>query len=70
MAHLADLIRSKLLYQYGGIWCDATMYMTDFFDENIYEYSVDEFREAVNNHEYEGDGYLFLFCNKVRNNNI
>ena len=36
----------------------------EYSDENIYEYSVDEFREAVNNHEYEGDGYLFLFCNK------
>lgn len=36
--HLSDLLRCKLLYKYGGIWCDATLYLTDFFDSQIYLY--------------------------------
>ena len=34
--HFADIIRTKLLYEYGGIWMDATLYMTDTFSNDIY----------------------------------
>ncbi len=30
-AHFADIVRVALLYQYGGIWCDATLYAADDF---------------------------------------
>ncbi|MCM1174193.1 MAG: capsular polysaccharide synthesis protein [Blautia sp.] len=35
-AHLADIIRCALLYKYGGIWLDATVYMTDRLPEECF----------------------------------
>lgn len=35
LAHLSDIIRTSLLYEYGGIWMDATMYMLHPFDEIV-----------------------------------
>lgn len=34
-AHFSDICRVELLYQYGGIWCDATDYVTSEFPEWI-----------------------------------
>lgn len=34
-AHMADYLRCALLEKYGGIWCDATLYMTDDFTKDI-----------------------------------
>ena len=34
-AFFADLIRLALLNEYGGIWCDATIYLTDHIPNNI-----------------------------------
>lgn len=36
--HLSDLIRCKLLYKYGGIWCDASLFLSKELDRKIYEY--------------------------------
>lgn len=38
-AHLADLLRCKLLDKYGGIWCDATLFLSDDLNPEIYDYS-------------------------------
>lgn len=38
IAHLSDVIRNGLLYQRGGIWMDATIYMTAPLPEIMYEY--------------------------------
>lgn len=35
LAHLSDFIRTSLLYEHGGIWMDATMYMLHPFDEIV-----------------------------------
>lgn len=35
LTHLSDLFRAYLLYQYGGIWMDATIYMLHPLDESI-----------------------------------
>lgn len=35
IAHLSDMIRTSLLYKYGGIWMDATLYMLHPLDESI-----------------------------------
>ena len=32
------MVREHILYQQGGIWMDATLYMTAPFNENIYQY--------------------------------
>ena len=38
LTHLSDLVRCKLLWKYGGIWCDATILMTSTFDNSIFQY--------------------------------
>lgn len=56
-AHLADLVRLKLLAKYGGLWLDSTIYLTCPIDETIFgrpfysiknapvdNFSVSEFR--------------------------
>ena len=35
IAHFSDIIRTALIYQYGGIWIDATIYMRHPLDEVI-----------------------------------
>jgi hypothetical protein len=34
-AHFSDLLRLNLLKNHGGVWMDATVYMTDFIPERI-----------------------------------
>lgn len=34
-AHFADILRTYLLYEYGGCWIDATVYLTAPLDERI-----------------------------------
>lgn len=38
ITHLSDVVREHILYQQGGIWMDATLYMTAPFDVSIYQY--------------------------------
>lgn len=33
----SDLIRVTLLAEHGGIWCDATLFMTKEFDKHLYQ---------------------------------
>lgn len=40
LAHFADILRCCLLYRYGGIWLDATVYMTDYLPEEYFEYEL------------------------------
>ena len=40
LSHLSDIISFGLLYRYGGLWIDATYYMTAPFDERIWESDV------------------------------
>lgn len=34
--HFSDIIRVLLLYQYGGIWADATIFLTDVIPESYF----------------------------------
>lgn len=36
ITHFSDILRCYLLYTYGGIWMDATLYMTDDFSNDLY----------------------------------
>lgn len=36
-AHFADLVRLELLYKYGGLWMDATVFCTDHLPNYIFE---------------------------------
>lgn len=37
-AFFSDIVRENLLYEYGGVWMDATMYMTAPLPDEIYNY--------------------------------
>lgn len=39
-AHLADIARCCLLYRYGGIWLDSTVYLLDKLPEECFEYDI------------------------------
>lgn len=39
-AHLADITRCCLLYRYGGIWLDSTVYLFDKLPEECFEYDI------------------------------
>ncbi len=39
-AHLADITRCCLLYKYGGIWLDSTVYLLDELPEECFEYEI------------------------------
>lgn len=36
-AQYSDIVRTSLLYQYGGVWMDATVFMTKPLPESFYE---------------------------------
>ncbi len=38
LAHFSDLLRVMLLEKYGGIWFDATIYLSKSVDDEIYNY--------------------------------
>lgn len=37
---LSDMIRVSLLYQYGGLWMDSTLLLTDYVPEEVFTYPV------------------------------
>lgn len=38
LTHFSDVLRTELLYQYGGIWIDATVLLSAPLPEKIYEF--------------------------------
>lgn len=40
LAHFADILRAELLYRYGGMWVDATYYVSGKLREEIFEEEV------------------------------
>lgn len=43
-AQYSDIVRCSLLYQYGGIWMDATVFMTKPVPESFYENAFSSLR--------------------------
>lgn len=39
ITHLSDVIRFLLLYKYGGLWMDSTIYISDYLPQNIFDYN-------------------------------
>lgn len=37
LTHFSDLLRFNLLKQYGGLWMDATLFVTDKLEDSIFE---------------------------------
>lgn len=49
-AHLADLLRLKLLDAYGGLWLDATIFLSRPLDENVFDYDFYSLSNDCKNH--------------------
>lgn len=50
LATLSDIIRHSLLYRYGGMWLDATIYMTDDMPSEVFEYDI--YTRNIKTHEF------------------
>lgn len=63
LTHFSDIIREKLLYEYGGIWMDATIYMTSPFPEKMYRYDYYTLKGAFEYWKWTG----FFQASTVKN---
>lgn len=54
LTHFSDILRENLLYEHGGIWMDATIYMTAPFSKEIYEYEYYSIKGAFEEWEWTG----------------
>lgn len=52
--HFSDILRENLLSQQGGIWMDATIYMTGPFDEEMYTYEYYTIKGAFKEWDWTG----------------
>lgn len=50
LATLSDMIRHSLLYKYGGMWLDATIYMNDYIPDEVFEYDI--YTRNIKTHEF------------------
>lgn len=50
LATLSDIIRHSLLYKYGGMWLDATIYMNDDIPIDVFEYDI--YTRNIKTHEF------------------
>lgn len=54
LTHFSDILRENLLYKHGGIWMDATIYMTAPFSKEMYEYEYYSIKGAFEEWEWTG----------------
>lgn len=52
LTHFSDILREKLLSQHGGIWMDATIYMTGPFEKEMYTYEYYTIKGAFKGWEW------------------
>lgn len=52
--HFSDILRENLLYKHGGIWMDATIYMTAPFSKEMYKYEYYSIKGAFEEWEWTG----------------
>lgn len=54
LTHFSDILRENLLFQHGGIWMDATIYMTAPFKNTMYTYEYYTIKGAFNEWDWTG----------------
>lgn len=54
LTHFSDILRENLLFKYGGIWMDATIYMSAPFSKEMYEYEYFSIKGAFKEWEWTG----------------
>ncbi len=50
LATLSDIIRHSLLYKYGGMWLDSTIYMNDDIPLDVFNYDI--YTRNIKTHEF------------------
>ena len=65
-AHYSDIVRCSLLYKYGGVWIDSTVFITKSIPESFYEYSFSSLRfDSIDSSLSKGYWTTyFLACHK------
>ena len=48
-AHFADIIRTALLYNYGGCWIDSTIFLTKEIPQEIFKYDFFSVKLSLDN---------------------
>ncbi len=62
LAHLADYIRIALLYQYGGLWLDTTIFCIATIPEVYFDYPVFSFKGKRQESKYVTEFQWACFC--------
>lgn len=52
LAAFSDYMRFKLLYKFGGLWIDATVFLSDEIPSDIWEYSFYSRRRSTQNDDF------------------
>ena len=48
ITHLSDIIRFLLLKKYGGLWLDSTIYISDYIQDDIFNYDFFSIKNGTN----------------------
>lgn len=62
--HLSDIIRFKALYEYGGIWLDSTVYVTNHISEDYFNLPIYSIQEKKNE-GISDDAFYDILCSFV-----
>ena len=69
-AHFTDIIRLALLYNYGGVWIDATILLTDYLPQEYFEMDYFMFQRddnLENKKDWENyDDFYFSWNNEMK----
>ena len=53
ITHFSDILRMYLLYNYGGLWLDATIFVTNDIPDEIFNYEYFSIKTGFNTKSYE-----------------
>ena len=69
-AHFTDIIRPALLYNYGGVWIDSTILLTDYLSQEYFEMDYFMFQRddnLENKKDWEDyDDFYFSWNNEMK----
>ena len=69
-AHFTDIIRLALLYNYGGVWIDSTILLTDYLSQEYFEMDYFMFQRddnLENKKDWEDyDDFYFSWNNEMK----
>jgi mannosyltransferase OCH1-like enzyme len=63
-AHFSDLLRTLLLITYGGIWLDATVFLTGNIPQYLLSAELFMFQSSILNNEYRPCSNWFIIAKK------